>query len=35
LGGGWIRSTEAAAMRDGLRARHVVAGPEPVVAGPR
>jgi tRNA-specific 2-thiouridylase len=36
LGGGWIRSTETAgAVRDGLRARHVVAGPEPVVAGPR
>ena len=25
LGGGWIRSTEAAAMRDGHRARHVAA----------
>jgi tRNA-specific 2-thiouridylase len=35
LGGGWIRSTEAVAMRDGLRARHVVAGPEPFVSGPR
>ena len=35
LGGGWIRSTEAAAMRDGHRARHVAAGPEPLAAGPR
>jgi len=35
LGGGWIRSTEAAAMRDGHRACHVAAGPEPLAAGPR
>ena len=35
LGGGWIRSTGAAAMRDGHRARRVAAGPEPLAAGPR
>jgi tRNA-specific 2-thiouridylase len=35
LGGGWIRSTEAAGMRDGQRARHAAAGPEPLAAGPR
>jgi tRNA-specific 2-thiouridylase len=35
LGGGWIKSTEAAAMRDSHRARHVVAGTEALAAGPR
>jgi tRNA-specific 2-thiouridylase len=35
LGGGWIKSTEAAAMRDSHRARHVVAGTEALAAGQR
>jgi len=36
LGGGWIKSTGGArTMREGQRTKQVVAGPEPLAAGPR